>query len=459
MVGTEVCRRRTWQLWWSPVASLDVVLLVAIFGETSAAAATKRELPPLHAAEPLKEKMPWYHTSDELHSELQSLSQSCQGAEVEMTTRSKLNSASAAGTEVALDVLQFRKTSTTMRTKALIVFGEHARELVSPESALALVRALCGQGRPELSGTVGQVLDHVELTIVPNANPLGRRQVEQGFYCKRTNEDGVDLNRNWGDEHRGEADRFRGDEMDPGASGFSEPETQILRDLVQEVRPDLYLSVHSGAYLLGAPYGYSSSDKPENSDTMVKLLQPISAKYCQGNCPYGGLAELIGYRSMGCDIDYVTDNLGTKFAYTWEIYVGSGIRSRYVALARQRTQADGDGFAESFLENSLSFMQRSTGKSLRGGLASHTNRTRYKTSHQARMAAAETAGVRAALRRSDAYFERPEHQQDPLQCIDQFIPRTEEETSAILDKWTGAYLDICIAVDQHEHGNEGNSGA
>ena len=60
--------------------------------------------------------------------------------------------------------------------------------------------------------------------------------------------DNVDLNRNWGNDHR-DKNVPLGDEMYPGPSGFSEPETRILRDLVSAERPDLFLSVHSGAYL------------------------------------------------------------------------------------------------------------------------------------------------------------------------------------------------------------------
>merc|ERR1719198_2082942 len=150
--------------------------------------------------------------------------------------------------------------------------------------------------------------------IVPNANPLGRRQVEQGYYCKRTDADGVDLNRNWGDEHRAEDNAGQDTENNPGPHGFSEPGTQILRDLIREYQPDVFLSVHSGAYLLGRPLGYEPEGAVTNGASMDAVLRPISERHCGGDCPVGGLASLLGYTARGCDIDYVSQEMGVQFA-------------------------------------------------------------------------------------------------------------------------------------------------
>lgn len=108
---------------------------------------------------------------------------------------------------------------------------------------------------------------------MPDANPPGRKQLLEGLYCKRTNENGVDINRNWGDEHRNST--TEGDEAYPGSEGFSEPETQALRDLVDAEKPDVFLSVHSGSYLLGAFPGYGPSPS-ENQGTLDHVLKPIS---------------------------------------------------------------------------------------------------------------------------------------------------------------------------------------
>lgn len=382
---------------------------------------------------PLKEKMPWYHSTDEIHDAIKDLSMACQGAQIDFTTKTQVNAGTSAGTEVAIDIVKVRKPGASSRTKAMFVFGEHARELVSPESSLDLLRTLCGQGSASFHAST--ILDNVEFTIVPNANPLGRRKVEQGYYCKRTNEDNVDLNRNWGDDHRGEAAKFAGDEMDPGPSGFSEPETQMLRDLAEEVRPDVYLSIHSGAYLLGAPYGYTAGAAPNNEASMVEILGPISQKYCGGGCPYGGLAELIGYNSLGCDVDYMAEHVQTPYSYTWEIYVGPEIRKHYVAEANERN-GKGDLSDD---DDDLNLVQE--GRS----------RERQNSALRSRL-----RGRRARLRRQRKsklmhLYERPESEQDWNDCIEQFNPRTAGETQRVVENWTGAYLDLAEAVDKKRH--------
>lgn len=398
-----------------------LILTVALLSVGGEAAANERQ-----KGAPLKEKMPWYHTTDEIHDMVSEISSSCQGAEVEFSTKTRVSAGEAAGTQIAIDVLKVRKTGTSPRTKAMFVFGEHARELVSPESSMDLLRTLCGQGSG--SSRVSALLDKVEFVIVPNANPLGRKKVEEGYYCKRTNEDNVDLNRNWGDEHRGDAMKFMGDEMDPGPNGFSEPETQILKELAEEVRPDVYLSIHTGAYLLGAPYGYTASKVAPNEAAMVEILKPISDKYCGGGCPYGGLAELIGYDSMGCDVDYMAEEEKTPFAYTWEIYVGPEIRKHYVEEAMAAKSGGDDWTNLAQKSHSRERVQLRGKKALQRWNEQHKASLKMKQRH-----------------------ERPESEQDWDSCIEQFNPRTEGETRQVVENWTGAYLDLAESVDGKRH--------
>lgn len=341
---------------------------------------------------PIKKRLPWFHTTQEVHEAMVGATKSCPGAKVELRSRPFT---SARGEASQLDVVHIRRPNTDHVTKALIVFGEHARELVTVESALDLVRSVCGEG-PNAEAA-SHLLDSVELVLVPNANPLSREQVENGMYCKRTNEDGVDLNRNWGDRHRDERfiKRMHGEEVDPGPHGFSEPETKVLRDLVDEERPDIYLSVHSGAHLLGIPFGYSSSAKPENAADMLAILQPISEKHCNGACPYGNLAQLVGYENGGCDIDYVQEQYHTPYVFTWEIY--------------------------SAPTSSLSLVQL-RGSTVRQQLRTH----QHLQSHL------------------------PENKQDPETCIGHFNPLTEVETRSVLENWTGAYLELCKLVVQKQ---------
>merc|ERR1719313_2448163 len=371
------------------------------------------------------------------------MSQHCTGATMTMTQRSSKRNDN--GEQVSLDVVRLSRDGAGAKARAFIVFGEHARELISPESGLDLVKNICGKGGN--AQRAGAVLDGVDITIVPNANPVSRERVEQGFACKRTNEDGVDLNRNWGDEHRDESAAGQGSEMDPGPRGFSEPETQMLRDLIQEDRPDLFLSVHSGAYLLGMPLGYTpdrerNARDVKNPTEQREMLQKISDRYCGGGCPYGSLAQMIGYNSKGCDIDYVSQSLGVPYAYEWEIYVDKAVKELYQEKAR--AMRDGGAMGD---EAQTFFQGQDDNNVLQKHLERHTAR-RLRSS---RAATRDAGGSRALMRSRLEAAERsergaPESAEDPQGCTDQFNPQTEQETRSVIDNWTNAYLDLMEMV-------------
>jgi len=70
------------------------------------------------------------------------------------------------------------------------LFGEHPRELISPETGINFLQGLCNDPNNSL-------LNNYELKVILNANPSSRERVENGEFCIRENEHGVDLNRNY----------------------------------------------------------------------------------------------------------------------------------------------------------------------------------------------------------------------------------------------------------------------
>lgn len=57
------------------------------------------------------------------------------------------------------------------------MFGEHPRELISPETGLGFIKNLCQKSyEPEYK----KILDNFELRMIVNANPLSREKVEAG---------------------------------------------------------------------------------------------------------------------------------------------------------------------------------------------------------------------------------------------------------------------------------------
>lgn len=126
----------------------------------------------------------------------------------------------------------------------------HAREVNSPVMVLkAMERVLAGYaGDPQMQALV----DGYELWFVPMVNPDGVDHVWNVNNLWRKNRRnngsnfGVDLNRNypflWG---LCGASTSTGSDTYRGPSAGSEPETQVMRNLVARLRPEIYLDFHS----------------------------------------------------------------------------------------------------------------------------------------------------------------------------------------------------------------------
>jgi protein MpaA len=109
------------------------------------------------------------------------------------------------------------------RRRVLVIGGLHGNEPVTPPAVRGLLHAA--------------IAPDVEVWLVPVANPDGSAA---GMRC---NANGVDLNRNFPWEWR---------PRDGGPAPLSEPETQALVALVEQLQPDLAIWVHQ-------PLGYVSA--------------------------------------------------------------------------------------------------------------------------------------------------------------------------------------------------------
>ena len=121
------------------------------------------------------------------------------------------------------DITALVRRADSPRQRVLVIGGLHGNEPVTPPVVGGLLEA--------------QVSSDVDVWLVPIANPDGSAA---GTRC---NANGVDLNRNFPWEWR---------PQDGGPVPLSEPETQALADLVEELRPDIVVWVHQ-------PLGYVSA--------------------------------------------------------------------------------------------------------------------------------------------------------------------------------------------------------
>jgi hypothetical protein len=357
---------------------------------------------PLGGSQGVKTTYPFFHTSDELSQELQRLSTSCPGLTVESKTSS--------GGEVTIDIAHLKKEGADPKNKMYFLFGEHARELISPESGLYFLRSLCGE--TDTSEYLNGVLDDTEFRVVLNGNPHSRRKVEDGDFCLRVNENGVDLNRNW-DEKWEPSPEFSPADTNPGKAPFSEPETQIFRSDVTDNRPTSFVTIHSGTLGMYMPWAYDMEHLAQrNNKAMMSMLRDLDEEYCQ--CPFGAAGREVGYSCPGTCLDYVYDELNTSYAFAFEIYVGQDYRddlkSRWQEKMRETTDT--------------AFVQ----------LAHHDYHHIFHK-HES-----DFVQIQSKMVRRDHSF------RDPDDCLGQFNPTDDSSFHQTVDNWARVYGDLARRI-------------
>jgi hypothetical protein len=182
--------------------------------------------------------------------------------------------------------------------EVLFTAGQHAREHLTIEMALYLLKELTSKYPTD--ARIRNIVDSREIWIVFNLNPDGSEyDVATGSYRSwRKNRQpnagssavGTDLNRNW--SYRwgccgGSSGTFSS-ETYRGASAFSAPETQRVRDFVnsrvvggvQQIKAGI--DFHTYSELVLWPYGYTTADTGtgltlDDRNTLATLGQQMAA--------------------------------------------------------------------------------------------------------------------------------------------------------------------------------------
>jgi len=183
----------------------------------------------------------------------------------------------------------------------------------------------------EKDAEIRALLDHTEVYLVPCINPDGYifNQTTNpnggGFWRKnrRDNGDGsqgVDLNRNYGYEWAaGNGSSFStGSDVYHGPDGFSEPETQAIRQLCLEHDFRIALNYHTFSNLLIYPWTNSGLPTPDQ-DIFGPLAQEMSY---QNAYRTGNIIETLNYLANGSSDDWMYGEQmekGKIFAMTPEV--------------------------------------------------------------------------------------------------------------------------------------------
>ena len=188
----------------------------------------------------------------------------------------------------------------------------------------------------ETDPEVQYLVDEVELYFVPCINPDGYQYNEftnpdgGGLWRKnrRFNDDGsygVDLNRNygfgWGFDDSGSSPNPQSN-VYRGTEGFSEPETQAMRDLCNEHEFQVALNYHTYGNLLIYPWGYL-----DTATVDAAYFNNIANAISRRNSFFIGTAtETVGYTVNGVSDDWMYGEMDSKpaiFSMTPEVGPGS----------------------------------------------------------------------------------------------------------------------------------------
>jgi hypothetical protein len=155
------------------------------------------------------------------------------------------------------------------KPQVLFLATHHAREWVATEMAMRLIKYLASNYG--LDGRVTDLLDTVEVWVVPVANPDGYQFTFTNERLWRKNlrdndgdgqitlVDGVDINRNfdyhWGYDDEGSTSLWSADDY-RGAAPNSEPETRAVVDFVQSQDFKFIVSYHTYGDWILYPWGW-----------------------------------------------------------------------------------------------------------------------------------------------------------------------------------------------------------
>ena len=168
-----------------------------------------------------------------------------------------------------------QKRSEGMLEKKIFGYSENGRAIYGYETgagknALLLIAGMHGRekgGKDLLDKLAEEVLSDPslisptnKLIIIPLVNP-------DGYYGgqDKVNANGVNLNRNFGTS---QWVQYEGEDLFAGAKPFSESESRVIKDLVEQFQPRMMIAFHSQGHIVS----------PEAGDPSIKLARWYAGK-------------------------------------------------------------------------------------------------------------------------------------------------------------------------------------
>ncbi len=220
--------------------------------------------------------------------------------------------------------LSAQPTTSGIRPAIVFMGAHHAREHLSSEIPLRLVQYLVSQYR-QGDVRIKTLLEGREIHIIPIVNPDGKEWdiASSNYRMWRKNRRpvagaiGVDLNRNYGYGWGGAgASTSPQDETYRGPAAFSEPETQAIKNFIdQRQNISILLSYHTFSELILYPWGDRFDPIPADRDRRVHEVMAQKMATWTG---YRAMQSSDLYRAAGdtCDWAYGEHRI---FSFTFEL--------------------------------------------------------------------------------------------------------------------------------------------
>ncbi len=261
-----------------------------------------------------------YHDYSELTKALQDLH-----SEFPQITELKSAGRSIEGREIWAFMVRGEQDPNKELPQALFMGGHHAREHLSVDTPLRLLKWLLAEYKKG-NRKVIDLVNSREIHMIPAVNPDGleydistnkykmwrknRKQNHDGTY-------GVDLNRNYGfGWGTGGSSKNPNSDTYMGTSPFSEPESKAIKNYVESLKKiKILLSYHTFSSLILYPWGHLDNKIPNQKDhqTFVKMAETMAQ--WTGYTPQQS-AEL--YIASGDTCDWAYGEHGI-FAFTFEL--------------------------------------------------------------------------------------------------------------------------------------------
>merc|ERR1719330_814411 len=198
--------------------------------------------------------------------------------------------------------------------RVFVTYNIHAREWITGMSGVYQVEHLIEKIRQEPSYLAG-----TKVVLMPMSNPDGFRystttqrmhrknmRVNSGSSCR-----GVDLNRNWNAYWaQGGSSSSPCSDTYHGPSAASEPETNVIAQVMSEAPQTVYIDVHAYSQLIITSYGYTTARNPRSAEyrSIGGLIQSAIRSAGGNTWREGPIAQVL-YAASGSTVDYA-DKLG-----------------------------------------------------------------------------------------------------------------------------------------------------